>query len=185
MRSAALTRDEWSLAIRWVAATTLGWVIGFAICAAFKAFFESIQGDGAVIGVCIGSLQAIALRGRVEHTPWWIVASLVGFGLGKLAANAIAASIPGALGFALGGVEIGVAVGVAGWLVLRRQVAQAGLWIPASALAWTLGWSIISTVDEVGPGPTTSTYLIGAAGAAVAGFITGVALIWLRRLGPA
>lgn len=183
-RSPSLTRDEWSLAIRWVVATTLGWVIGFAICAAFKAFLESIRSDGAVIGICVGILQSIALRGRVKHTGWWIMASVVGFAVGKLAADAIAGSVAGALGFALGGVAIGVALGAAQWLVLRRQVAQAGLWVPATALAWAVGWSIVSTVDEVAGGPTGTTYLIGAAGAAVAGVITGAALVWLRRGGP-
>jgi hypothetical protein len=184
-RSMSLTRDEWSLGIRWLVATTLGWVIGFAVCAWFKAFFESINGDGAVIGVCVGTLHSIALRGRVKHTGWWIVASAVGFVVGKLAADAIAASVAGAVGFALGGVAIGAALGAAQWLVLHRQVAVAGLWIPASALAWAVGWSVISTIDEVPGGPTAATYLIGAAGAAVAGVITGSTLIWLRRRGSA
>ena len=179
--STSLTRDDWSLGIRWVVATTLGWVIGFAICAAQKAFFESISGDGAVIGVCVGIVQSIALRGRVKHTGWWIVASVVGFAVGKFAADAIAASIAGAVGFALGGAAIGAALGAAQWLVLRRQVVQAGLWVPATALAWAVGWSVISTVDEVAGGPTATTYLIGATGAALAGVITGSTLIWLRR----
>jgi len=181
--SPGLTRDEWSLGIRWLVATTLGWVIGFAICAWQKAFFESFRSDGVVIGVCIGIAQAIALRGRVKHAGWWILASVIGFALGKFVADAVAASIAGALGFALGGFVIGVAVGAAQWLILRRQVAQAGLWIPASALAWAVGWTIISSVAEVGPGPTASTYLIGATGAALAALITGAALIGLRRPG--
>ena len=184
-RSTSLTRDEWSLAIRWVVATTLGWVIGFAICAWFKAFFESFRSDGAVIGVCVGILQSIALRGRVKHTGWWVVATVIGFAIGKFAADAITQSMAGAVGFALGGAVIGTALGAAQWLVLRRQLAPAGLWIPATAVAWAVGWSIISTVDEVAGGPTGSTYLIGATGAAVAAVITGAALLWLRRLTPA
>jgi hypothetical protein len=181
----SLTGDEWSLGIRWVVATTIGWVIGFAICAWFKAFFEGISGDGAVIGVCVGTLQAIAVRGRVKHTGWWIAASVVGFVIGKFAAEAIANSVAGAGGFALGGLAIGIALGASQWLVLRRQVVQAELWIPATALAWAVGWSIISSVGEVAGGPTTSTYLIGGAGAAAAGVITGSTLIWLRRRKPA
>ena len=182
-RSTSLTADEWRLGIRWAVATTLGWVIGFAICSAQKAFFESLRGDGVVIGVCVGIAQSIALRGRVKHTGWWILATVVGFAAGKFAADAIAESIAGAVGFALGGAAIGIALGAAQWLVLRRQVAQAGVWIPATALAWAVGWSIISTVDEVAGGPTGTTYLIGTTGAAAAGVITGAALIWLRRLG--
>jgi hypothetical protein len=183
-RSTSLTRDEWTLVIRWVVATTLGWVIGFAICAWFKAFFESFRSDGAVIGVCVGILQAIALRGRVKHTGWWIAASLVGFAIGKLAADAIANSVAGTVGFTLGGVAIGTALGVSQWLVLRRQVARAGIWIPATALGWAIGWSIISTVAEAAGGPTATAYLIGAAGAAAAAVITSAALVWLRRQAP-
>lgn len=183
-RSTALTRDEWSLGIRWVVATTLGWVIGFFVCAAFKAILESFRSDGAVIGVCVGILQSIALRGRIKHTGWWIVATVVGFAIGKFAADAIAQSMDGAVGFALGGAAIGIALGAAQWLVLRRQLALADLWIPATALAWAVGWSLISTVDEVEGGPTASTYLIGATGAAAAAVITGAALLWLRRRAP-
>jgi hypothetical protein len=39
-----------------------------------------------------------------------------------------------------------------------------------------VGWSIISTVDEVAGGPTGGTYLIGSTGAVAAAVITGVAL---------
>ena len=154
------------------------------ICAWFKAFFESFRSDGAVIGVCVGILQSIALRGRVKHTGWWIVATVVGFAIGKFAADALANSLGGFLSFALGGLAIGSALGASQWLVLRHQVARAGIWVPATALSWAIGWSIISTVAEAAGGPTATTYLIGATGAAAAAVITGAALVWLRRRAP-
>jgi len=74
-----------------------------------------------------------------------------------------------------------VTVGLAQWFVLRRYVAAAGWWVLASAIAWAVGWLIIGAVADAGDPPPTTAYVIGAVGAAVAGVITGGALVWLLR----
>lgn len=180
-----LTRAEWGFGLRWVLATTVGWVVGFAVCEALKAFVEDLFIDGAVIGISVGIMQWLALKGRVNRAGWWIVASIVGFAVGKAIGDAFAQVVPGAVGFVLSGAAIGASLGIAQWLVLRRHVAHAGWWVLASVLAWAVGWGMISVVDEAVGGPAGTAYVIGAVGAAVAGMITGVALVWLWRLRPA
>jgi hypothetical protein len=172
------TRVEWGFVLWWVLATTVGWLVGFAICEAFKAFLESITADGAVIGVSVGIAQWLVLRGRIGRAGWWILATIVGFAIGKYVGGVIAENVPGAVGLGLSGAAIGVSVGVTQWLVLRRHVIRAEWWILASVLAWTVGGGIIGAADEMEGG---SAYLIGAAGAVIAGAITGASLAWLLR----
>jgi hypothetical protein len=176
-----LARTDWSLALGWILATTLGWVVGFAICEALKSFLESLSADGAVIGISIGISQWFVLRRRIDRAAWWIPASIVGFAIGKFGADAVVQAETGIGGVVLSGFAIGIAAGFAQWVVLVRHVSRAELWVVASALGWAVGWTVINTVDETIGGPTVAAYVIGAAGAAAAGVITGMALVWLLR----
>jgi hypothetical protein len=185
----SLTTVEWSLSLRWVLATTVGWLVGFAICeAVVKPFVYSLthfQSDGAVIGISIGIGQSLVLKSRINRTRWWILASIIGFGIGKDVGDMVAQAVPGAIGSALEGLAIGASLGLAQWLVLRRHVPEARWWILASAIAWAVGWAIIASVDiEATDGSIGLAYVIGAIGAAVAGLITAAALVWLLRRSP-
>jgi hypothetical protein len=182
----SLTRAEWSLSLRWVLATTAGWVVGFAICeAVVKPIVDAlthISSDGAVIGISIGIGQGFVLQQRINRKRWWILASIIGFGIGKDVADPVAQAVSGPVGSALGGLAIGTSLGVAQWLVLRRHVPEARWWILASAIAWAVGWAIIASVDaEAAGGSLAMAYLIGAIGATVAGLITAATLVWLLR----
>jgi hypothetical protein len=179
-----LTRTDWGLGLGWILATTLGWLVGFAICEALKSFLDSLSADGAVIGISIGISQWFVLRRRIDGAAWWIPASIVGYAIGKFAADAVIQAETGMLGVVLSGVVIGIAAGFAQWVVLVRHFSRAELWVVASALGWAVGWTVISAVDESVGGPTASTYFIGATGAAMAGVITAVALTWLLRSRP-
>jgi len=179
------SRVEWAFGLAWVSATTVGWVVGFAVCEFVKNFSLPSATEGVVLGTSIGITQWLALKGRINRAGWWILASFIGFGVGKFVGDAIAQEVSGALGSGLSGATIGASLGLAQWLVLRRQVAQAGWWVLVSVLGWAVGWSIISFVDEVANTPTGTAYLIGAAGAAVAGVITAVLLMRILRLRPA
>ena len=80
------TRLEWGFGLRWVLATSVGWVVGFAACETLKAIAEFLAHpptDGAVIGIFIGIAQWLVLKGRIHRAGWWILASIIGFGLGK------------------------------------------------------------------------------------------------------
>jgi hypothetical protein len=178
---AQLTELEWGPALWWVLATTVGWVVGFAVCEAFKDFVESFNSDGAVIGVSIGIMQWLVLRRHFNRAGWWVLASVTGFAVGKALGDALAQADVGAVGLALSGAAIGTSLGIAQWAVLRRHVEQAAWWVLASVVAWVVGWSIISVVDVAPGGPTGMAYLIGSTGAAAAGVITGLTLVRLLR----
>ena len=75
----------------------------------------------------------------------------------------------------LGEVGIGAAIGLAQWLVLRREVSNAGWWILASTVAWLVGWEIVVAGLVVPPGVDIISSLITGA---VVGLLMGVAQ-WL------
>lgn len=110
---------------------------------------------GLVEGVALGALQAHALRpwldGRGRHA-WFLVTVLVA-GLGWGIAAASAAGEPGTgteptLGVVLLaaaglGLVMGLLLGAAQSLVLRRQVPRPWRWTWVSAVAWTLTMPVI------------------------------------------
>lgn len=178
---ARLTRAELAFWLWWALATTVGWIVGFAICEALKDFVESFSADGAVIGISVGVLQWLALKRRINRAGWWVLATIIGFAVGKAVGDAFVQAVPGTVGLVLSGSAIGASLGMAQWVVLHRHVAQAGWWVLASVLAWAMGWAIINLVDEAAGGPTGTAYLIGATGAGIAGVISGTSLTWLLR----
>jgi hypothetical protein len=178
------TQAERYLAIQWVVATIVGWGIGFFVCEGLKPFFYDIThlgGDGLIIGASIGIAQGLVVRRRIAPMGWWVLATGVGFGLGKLIGESVAQGMPAAVGHGLSGALIGASVGLAQWLVLRSHNARPEAWVVANVAAWAVGWSVISLVEEAEGLSTLVVYLIGGAGAAAAGIITGIALVWLSR----
>ena len=98
---------------------------------------------------------------------WWLLACIVGFMLGFVVANAT-------FGFgAPAGIVIGVSLGIAQWLVLRRYIARAGWWVLASIVGLAVGFGVCAAVlfaddfaDDVG----------FAMAGAVAGTVIGASL---------
>lgn len=177
------TAKSWGFAALWVLPTTLGWGAGFAICQLIKADQPScIPIDGAILGSCLGIAQWFFLRQSAFIAKSWIVASILGLSAGKAVADFLAQIAPAPLSGGLGGLVIGVALGFAQWFVLRRQAVKSGWWLLANAIAWGIGWSIISLVDEPGGEASAGAYLIGGIGAMIAGAITGTSLT--RLLSP-
>ncbi|GAC1678003.1 MAG: hypothetical protein NVS9B8_18710 [Candidatus Limnocylindrales bacterium] len=181
-----LTRAEWGLVLRWVLATIIGWIVGFAICeAVVKPIVNALthfNSDGAVIGTAIGIGQWLVLGRRINRSGWWILASILGFAVGKGVADSVAQTVPGVVGWALGGLAIGLLLGLVQWLVLHAYVREARWWILANAVAWAVGWTVIASVDPEGGTAIGLAYLIGAIGAGIAGVITAAALVWLGRI---
>jgi hypothetical protein len=201
-----IQRSGRALWARWTAATTVGEAIGFAVPAAVGAvayalgvpdpasvLLAAVAGAGE--GAILGAAQALVLREEIPAFPRrrWI------------AVTAAAAALCWALGMALGvyggalpaaALVIAIvcvaaillaAVGAAQWLVLRRHVPRAELWIPANAAAWLLGLPLtfvgMSFVDE---GDLAAFLLVagvvsGLGMALVVAAVTGLALVWLLR----
>lgn len=117
---------------------------------------------------------------------WWAPASTLGFAIALVTAVGVGMSLGGDPMAApiLMGVVFGVLSGIMPWLVLRRQVARAGWWVPAHLLGSLVGGALGIIAFQ-------AVILIGfyqfdwvAAGAmfgAGLGAITGITLDWLLR----
>jgi hypothetical protein len=176
-----MTASERSLGLLWVAATIVGWLIGFTACEALQSFLTTVFVDGLVIGSAIGIVQWLVLRRSISPVGWWVVASIVGFGAGKALSDAALPGTTTLVGYVLTGAVIGAVVGLAQGLVLRRSLRSALWWAPASALAWGVGWSAIGLAENATGWSAIAPYLVSSVGATAAGIVTGIALIWLLR----
>ena len=102
---------------------------------------------------------------------WWILASGLGWTAG-LPVGAILAQRIGlseALFGVVMGAVIGVTTGLLQWIYLSRHVTSAGWWIPANIFAWA------SSILYYQAGVSWLGVLYGA----LAGIVTGVAILWL------
>lgn len=137
--------------------------------------------------------EALAVK-RVwsERSLWlrWVFANAVGEALGLGRTALIGAAIVSSLGegtSALATLALGPVLGFAQWLVLRRFVSHAALWMPANALAWAFGMAVIfASIDPAISGGfgLLSVVILGltlACAGAVVGAIHGLALVWLLR----
>ncbi len=113
---------DWVLWIKWVLATTLGWIVGWAI-------------SEFAVGLTTGLAQWVVLRKQIEHSEWWVLASGIGWAAGRGFVTAVTPSQSTILVNAI----LGAALGLAQWLVLQRSVIQAWWWIIVSTLSWIVG----------------------------------------------
>ena len=136
-----------------------------------------------ILGLAGGFMQWLVLRRRIAGTGWWVPASTLGFPVALVMAEGAmrVGEIPSPI---LLGVLFGILSGILPWLVLRRQVARAGWWVPAHLLGSLVGGAMGIVAFHV-------MALIGfyqlpwaAAGAmfgAGLSAITGITLVWLLR----
>lgn len=125
-------------------------------------------------GLVVGTLQWMLQRGRLPVGLSWVAVSAAAMGIP--AAGILVPAILPYVGYFwfmalvtphwLAGV--GAWIGLAQWLILRRHVAMAFLWVPTSALAWP-AWHL----RYVGVNGLT----IGV----IAGLLTGVVMAVLLR----
>ncbi len=162
-------------------------------------------------GVTVGTAQWLVLRRPLPGITWptWARATAIGAGIawsfGMLPSTLLSinqdsgqgpvtepsAAVVYALAFAMG-LVLGPVLGCAQWLVLRRHVTGAGLWMPANALAWAFGMVLVfagvSAFVDRGVGPASlvvAAFSLAATGAVVGG-IHGLVLVWMigqRRIG--
>jgi hypothetical protein len=88
---------------------------------------------------------------------------------------------------ALMGLVAGTILGTPQWLVLRRHVRRAALWIGANALAWVPGMVLAFVAADFifsassGVGTIVLAIVTLAAIGGIVGAIHGLALVWLVR----
>ena len=160
------TRAGWGFWLQWVLASILGFAVGAAI---YNAIVNPITSSmtctlsssdslvdrltnfpcmlptlgTALLGAVGGFMQWLVLRRRVAGVGWWVPVSTLGFpvalviaeGPMRLVGDFTAAPI-------LQGVLFGVLSAITPWLVLRRQIARAGWWLPAHLLGSLVGGAL-------------------------------------------
>ncbi|HYM61907.1 MAG TPA: hypothetical protein VEZ11_13570 [Thermoanaerobaculia bacterium] len=119
-----------------------------------------------VVGAVLGGMQAISLRRLLSRPLWWIVSTVAGLGAGLSTAvvvvetvgTAIAGKRPNvfhlsspmrALSFIALGLVAGTVVGLAQWLVLRRQIPRIKHWVLTTGAGLAIAFSASSLVVDL------------------------------------
>ncbi len=134
---------------------------------------------GAIAGVVIGAAQWLALR-RIGADARWIAATAAGLAVGLGVAFAVFGYGDTVGDLALVGAVSGLGVGIAQWWLLRDLVGASPVWIPATAAAWALGWTVTTAI---GVDPDDRWANPGLSGAATATVLLGAVLWALARSG--
>ena len=134
---------------------------------------------GAVSGLVLGVAQWLALR-RIGADFRWIVATAVGLSVGLGLAYAIFEYGDSVGDLAVVGAVSGLGIGIAQWWVLRDLINGSIAWIPATTVAWALGWTVTTAI---GVDPDDRWANPGLSGAATATVLLAVVLWALTRSG--
>ncbi|HDQ73581.1 MAG TPA: hypothetical protein ENN19_16010 [Chloroflexi bacterium] len=139
---------DWGFLLQWMVVTTVGWVLGALLIPPIGL---------AASGIFISVLQWVTLQHQIGKSGRWILAGAGGWMTGW----AIAMLVVPWDSRLLAGLVLGTTVGVAQWLVLRREVQWAGWWIIVSPLAWATGLGLLPgfILSGVMPGVMTGIVL--------------------------
>jgi len=167
----------------WIAGNLLGWLVLSALLTALP-FLKTIHGLFAapiLIGVPLGLAQWLVLRRLITLSPLWVLAFPVGWFLSSL----IPATIPGSLWqiadpesvitLTVLYVIMGAIMGLPQWLILRRKLPRAALWIPGSSLGMGLGFCLVLVTGLI----NRSEFISYTVVVLVYGIATGIILWWL------
>ena len=134
---------------------------------------------GVVAGVVIGVAQWLALR-RMGADVRWIAATAVGLAVGLGLGYAIFGYGDSVGDLAVIGAVTGLGIGTAQWWLLRGLVDGSLVWIPATGVAWALGWTVTTAI---GVNPDDRWANPGLSGAATLTVLLGAVLWLLARPG--
>ncbi len=176
----------WGFWVWWVLATFVGSVVGVVVgVAVLGPVFGAVGLAGA------GVMQWLVLRQQLSRSGGWILASSVGLALGLVVGVArSAAGGDDAEAAVVSLAVLGASVGIAQWLVLRRQVSRAGWWILVNVVGLAVGLAATLVVFGVGDGNgnvggavtgALQDAIFGGVIGAVVGAITGGVMAWLLR----
>jgi hypothetical protein len=154
-------KPEWSFYPSWIVLTSLCVPIAFFLDVVILRIITSFVGEYIyvngvrhitedylaiypfipVVGLLTGLLQCWLLRRYLPRMGWWVFATAAGWLLGILLIL-----IPGWLHWTdtfLNNLDMiflvmGMSIGMAQWLLLRRRLARAGWWIAANVVGWGL-----------------------------------------------
>jgi hypothetical protein len=163
----------------WIGANLLG-ALGMSPLSAISPIPRLIRGVVfALFLLPLGLAQWLVLRRRIPISPLWILTWPAGVLLSPLLMAVIPWAVIGddesTLVLTLAYVVIGAAIGLPQWLVLRREVSRAGLWVAGHALAMGLGMVLILVTGLV----NTSDLVSFVALVLVYAIATASLLTWL------
>ncbi|MFH1881839.1 MAG: hypothetical protein ABIL62_03890, partial [Planctomycetota bacterium] len=190
------SRPGWSLFIKWIVANMVGMAIVSVVFTSMGIESSEIWWGFVmflVLGLTLGIAQWSVLRSYINKASLWILATAIGFplgvGMGVAVAFTIGQSISQSISdlsvantilFILSLIGLPFGPGIAQWLVLRRQVKRASLWILANAIGLFIGFlpNINFGGYEIG---VVEAGVTAALGGGIYGTITGPVLVWLLR----
>jgi hypothetical protein len=170
--------------------TSRNWIVGWLV--AFVGFpiggllttlligrletpLEGVIG-GLAAGVAIGTTQWLALRRRIPISFHWIMATAIGMAVGVGVSVALFGAESSVNATLMRAPLTGLAIAIAQWLVLRRQLQSALWWIPVITIVYSVAWFI--TIQVIGSGLNEGFIVFGSSGAVVYQALTGLTL-WL------
>lgn len=109
----------------------------------------------------------------------WVLASVIGFGLGAVLGIAalLGAGVPDSFALPIMFGAIFGAIGAfAQWIVLRRQIQNVDLWIPFSALAFMLAVAAAASMDSRMSSQINPFFVIAAIYGLLGGLLQGLIL---------
>jgi hypothetical protein len=131
--------------------------------------------SGLIAGIIVGLAQALALGLSPRVMTAWVAVTGIGLAAGLSILTAATGQIEStAEAVALGAVS-GLAIGAAqAAILIRERIGNAWLWIPATGLAWAVGWLVTSSI---GVALEAGWPVFGLSGAIVSQIITAV-VVW-------
>ena len=151
----------------------LAGLAGRAIAGPVDATWTAILA-GAVAGLVLGVAQWLALR-RIGIDARWILATGGGLAVGLGLAFALFGYGHTFSDMWIVGAVSGLGIGIAQWPLLHGLFNGSIAWIPATAAAWALGWTVTTAI---GVDPDDRWAVFGLSGSATCTLFLG-AVLWL------
>lgn len=197
--------------VQWVALTVVGIVAGLALALPLGVPIFAVLGAMVgtpivlgIVGLSLGTAQWPVIRRHISSSMWWVVGSAVGMAagltLGVILVEQIGRAAAGgpvnfrmlgiagrAASFGTIGLIGGAGVGLAQWLVLRRQAARCARWIHVNALSLGAGLacgSLLADALLLRTGSLASAAVLLVVGSGVAGVSTAKALATVFKVRP-
>jgi hypothetical protein len=171
-----------AMILGWVTANLLG-VAAIGMLILILPFLKSIPGmlvSSLIIGLPIGFAQWIALRRVAPISILWVLTISAGLLLG-LVVSPILAGIWGfledesVLSLTAAYTTIGLLVGLAQWLLLRRHFTRSLVWLLSSAVGLGLGTGLVLASNLINQSGINSIILV----VLVYAIATGLVISWL------